>query len=161
MANDRETAEANLALLIREANMASTGQEKQQARGALEHFTENTLFPNLGTVAEAAIAITAAQTRQAAINRMRAQLDEINDLREAFKTAERVAADGEENMFFPRVASSLAQVETLLGSLKEQFDAVRNNIGELKNGVDLDKLKDLASSVETAAEKLKGELDGL
>lgn len=161
MANDREIAEANLALLIREASNATTQQEKRDAIDALEQFAQHSAFPNLRMVADAAGTIAIAGTRQAAINRMRAQLDAISDLRESFKTAARVAADGEEDMFFPRVASSLAQVETLLESLKEQFDAIQNNIGTLKNGVELDKLKDLAASVKTAAETVKGQLDGL
>lgn len=161
MANDREKAEADLALLIRDAINATTAPAKNQARAALETFSENTPFPNLGVVADAAIAITAAATRQAAINHMRQQLDNISDLRKAFNTAQRVAADGEEHLFFPRIATTLAQVETLLKSLKDQFDAVQNNINNLKNGIDLVKLQDLATSVETAAETIKNDLDRL
>jgi hypothetical protein len=161
MPNERETAEANLALLIRDASNAETRNEKRQAVSALEEFSENTPFSNLGMTADAAIAVTTARTRQAAITRMQDRLNEISDLRDAFKTAKRVAADGEKELFFPRVASALSQTEVLLTSLKEQFDALGAQIDNLKDGVDLDKLKDTAKAVESATAKLRASLDAL
>ena len=161
MPNKRETAEANLALLIRDASNAVTRDEKRAAVAALEDFSENTPFTNLGMTADAAIAVTTARTRQAAITRMQQRLNEISDLRDAFKTARRVAADGEKELFFPRVASTLSQVEVLLVSLKEQFDALGTQVDRLKDGVDLDKLKDAAGAVESATAKLRTSLAGL
>lgn len=161
MANEREAAEANLALIIRDATMAATRAEKRDAVTALEDFSENTPFSNLGMTADAAIAVTTAQTRQAAITRMQGRLNEISDLRDAFKTAKRVAADGEKDLFFPRVASSLGQAELLLLSLKDQFDGLKTHVDTLKNGVDVAKLKKAAKGVESASKDFRKTLDTL
>ena len=161
MPNERETAEANLALLIRDAGNATTRAEKREAIAALENFSENTPFSNLGMTADAAIAVTTARTRQAAISRMQERLNEISDLREAFKTAKRVAADGEKELFFPRLASSLSQVEVLLISLKDQFDGLGAQVDRLKDGVEVDKLKEVAEAVQSATAEIRTSLDGL
>jgi len=159
MPNSRETDEANLALLIRDVHIANTDAEKDAATEALQEYSENTSFSNLGTRAEAAIAIASAATRQKSMKEMKRLLDDVSDLDEAFKTAARVAADGEKNLFFPRLASSLCQVETLLASLKEQFESLGSEIENLSDGVDLAKLKDLAKSVKRASSEISKSLE--
>ena len=161
MPNEREVAETELALLIRDANAAATPPEKARALTALENFSERTLFPDLGEQADTAAAITAAQTREEAISKMRQSLNTISAIDAAFKSAAQIAADGEQHLFFPRLASTLGQVETILTTLKEQFDAVAANINSMKSGIDLAKLKGLADSVKSAADTLTQKLDTL
>ena len=141
--------------------MAATRAEKRDAVTALEDFSENTPFSNLGMTADAAIAVTTAKTRQAAITRMQGRLDEISDLRGAFRTAKRIAADGEKELFFPRAASALGQAETLLVTLKDQFDGLKTQVDTLKNGVDVAKLKKVAKGVESASKEIRKSLDTL
>src|SRR5687768_15399373 len=140
MANEREIAETRLALLVHDASVAETPQEKQQAQNALRAFSQNTRFIDLGMIADEARAIANAATRQDAIDKMREKLGEISALDNAFKSARKVAQDGEEHLLFPRLASALGQVETVLETLKDQFDAIAANVNTMKNGVDLQKL---------------------
>src|SRR5262249_3543916 len=102
-----------------------------------------------------------AATRQQAVSGISAALNNVSDLRKAFNTAQQVATDGENNLIFPRIAATLGQVDTILTTLKQQFDAVAGQVNALKAGVDLNRLKGLATSVQTAADTLQKTLTGL
>jgi len=158
MSNSREIASANLALLIVDLNSATTPPAKQAAINALDTFSQNTSFANLGLRANAASAAANAASREAAIKGMSDALNGVSDLQKSFKTAQDIANAGENNLLFPRIASTLGQVEIMLTMLKEQFDAVDQQVNALKGGVDLQKLKSLAASVQNAADALKQKL---
>jgi hypothetical protein len=155
-----EADETELALLIRDAkqaNQTGSAQEKQNALDALERFAQRT-FPDLKDIADDAADIIAADTREKAIAMMRDALADISELDAAFKSAKRIADEGQEKLFFPRLASTLGQVETILTILKEQFDGVASQINGLKQGIDLAKVLGLIQSVVTAADTLKQKL---
>jgi len=152
-----EADETELALLIRDANQAVSLQEKQDALDALESFSQRT-FPDLRKKADDAAHIVAAKTRDEAIALMRDALADISELDAAFKSAAKIAEEGQENLFFPRLASTLGQVETILTTLKEQFDGIAGKINGFKQGIDLAKILGLIESVGSAANTLKEKL---
>ena len=53
MPNERQAAETNLALLIRDASFAATKDEKRDAVTALEDFSEKVVLPGNVTIEEA------------------------------------------------------------------------------------------------------------
>ncbi len=162
MSNARDRDKAKLILLIGEVMAARRQNEAPAAQAttaALQSFSENTAFPNLATKASAVISANAIADMEEGLRRMADIAEQLSPLRQAFQAGAEIADDGRASLFFPRIASTLVQVEELLNSVLTTATSFRADIANVRDDFDISKLKALIEKVRNTGDQLSQKLD--
>ena len=164
MSNARDRDKANLIVLIGEVMTARRDNDEsatQAALEALQSFREATVFPNLSTKASAVISTIAVADMEEGLRRLADIAEQLSPLRQAFQAGAEIADEGQASLFFPRVASTLVQVDELLKSVITIATDFKDDIESVTDDLDISKLKTLVEKVKAAGDQLGQKLDEL
>jgi hypothetical protein len=156
--------ETRLILLIGDLMNARRSGDQPSARRftqQLQDFSEQTAFPNVAAKAAATIAAASIQDMENGLRSMADIAEELSPLRQTLTAATELAEQGKASLFFPRVASTLVQVEGLLNSAVAAADTLKNDIAAVSKDFDVEKLKSLVEKIKTTGEDLSRRLEGL
>ena len=162
MSNARDRDKAKLILLIGDVMAARRQNDPggaQAATAALQDFSENTAFPNLATKASVTISVNAIADMEEGLSRLADIADQLSPLRQAFQAGAEIADEGKSSLFFPRVASTLVQVEELLNSVLATATSFKDDIASVKDDFDIEKLKALIEKIRNTGDELSQKLD--
>lgn len=164
MSTARDRDKSELILLIGDFMAARRQQNDSaiaQATAALHEFSQNTAFPNLQTKASATIAAATVADINEGLRRMADIAEQLSPLRQTFQAAAEIAEDGQTSLFFPRVASTLVQVQELLSSMLETAKTFEADVSAIREGFDIDKLKVLIEQIRQTGSDLGEKIDAL
>ena len=162
MSNARDQEKAKLILLIGDvmaARRQNDAESAQTATEALQSFSENTAFPNLATKASVTISVNAIADMEEGLSRLSDIADQLSPLRQTFQTGAEIADEGKSSLFFPRVASTLVQIEELLNSALDTATNFKDDITDIKGDFDIGKLKTLIEKIKNTGGQLSQKLD--
>ena len=164
MSNARDRDKAKLILLIGDVMAARRNNNQSATQNAIEtlqDFRESTVFPSLGTKASAVISTIAVEDMEEGLRRLADIAEQLSPLRQSFQAGAEIADEGQASLFFPRVASTLVQVDELLNAAIAVATEFRDDIASATGDMDISKLKSLVEKVKAAGEKLGQKLEGL
>lgn len=164
MSDARNRDKALLIMLIGDymaARRANNENAKRKATEALQKFAQKTAFPNLATKANATITVGSIDDMNEGLVRMAEIADQLSPLRQTFQAGAEIADSGQASLFFPRVASTLVQVEEMLNSLLTTAENFKAEIESARGDFNLKKVKGLVKKVKSAGDELEQKLGGL